>query len=1346
MAGHGCPLRLLQFSRVIIAVLIIAIAPSCCLGTIVQGAPTSIHSIENGSDASTPSNSNHVRLRFSWGGGDAQTWTGKITAQDGSFSKLSPLGLTPDASSAVRLIQNELLIGHWSPTNYGGVDVQLDGTQDTEVTIMLTAEENPDLRFERTFSFDELISETVAGKIDLADNRCSVSRVPGDRIDVAIERDHLVFSPGEGFSFSLRPNLSGLTSKSATCRVRVAPADDSGIRFSRYYSKTLTFALDDYGSSLAQEISLAVPDEEGVYNVEIEIEPIWYQASLVSKKTVVKRDIQFIVLSKQPPVREDSKPWREIAVIDSAGRTEEPFPGWSQFSRLANRPVREVIGNNLRSTVVVGNQTMMQLQPGGWQAIPLTMDGLGKPNIIELEYVTNEEMALGISLLQPDDSGQIPLYGFDSGVFVPKSIVKNQLKGRSRVHRLTVWPTTKTPYLLVANRHGSLPATIGKVRVIAGPDHLAASELAKSPRGNRRGMMAFYEAPLFPENFGAREQVDPSMSESLDDWRMFHEGAGRLIEYLKANSYRGAFITVACDGSSVYPSQRLLPTPKHDNGVFFSTGQDPVRKDILEMLFRMFERENLTLVPTLALSGPLPEIESKRDPVGITDVDMVDLNQARRKSMVGGNLPIYNPLSPVVQQAVLRVIDEVAHRYQSFESFNGLAVVCRPDTMTLLPGRQWGYDSATVQRFIQSQPDLQSLPLQWREVQQILLGSHRTQWIQWRADQMTRWYQEMAGTLHTALPTGKLYIAPVDLYRNDEFASALSPSLHTTSNFEDLMHNMGFSKPILEGAVEGSGGIVFLNPHRLAPDQTLASQRADLAVENSEQAHQMFSNNGFAGDLFTHRISWAHFEQLQAQSPFGKQDSPLMRLQQMTPAEQFNRQRFVESIKTRDSRLLVDGGWMMSMGEEVAIHDLIQVFSQLPDVPFQDVYPEGRQPSVALPLAVRQYRGHTGHYFYVANASPWSIQVQLEVETRQSGTPLIESLGQPTFQINRVAPNPISKVSDSNADRTKRYTVSFVIPPYGLIGGRTISSDLNVANYEFEMPENADKDLRKRVYLLQSKLIKSTNVKPLNVINNSGFEVNGSPSLAGWDIGEQGAGNVRLATESVESESPISGASLVMSNSENRPVWIRSNTFPAPETGRLSISVWLKTSDPSAQPPLRLAVESQTDGTNYYRFGSVGGLSADDNSNQLEARWKRFAVHFDDLPIGDQKDLRIGFDLMGPGVVSIDRVEVYDRWLDENDAKVITQMLASTGPLLSSPSSFDSCRQLLEGYWPRFLNQYIGEKQEEPLQNVERASSPTRHVAEGLIHSKNRKTDGSKKVPMFRRFRGFGPKRKTPLP
>jgi len=249
-----------------------------------------------------------------------------------------------------------------------------------------------------------------------------------------------------------------------------------------------------------------------------------------------------------------------------------------------------------------------------------------------------------------------------------------------------------------------------------------------------------------------------------------------------------------------------------------------------------------------------------------------------------------------------------------------------------------------------------------------------------------------------------------------------------------------------------------------------------------------------------------------------------------------------------------------------------------------------------------------------------------------------------------------------------------------------------------------------------------------------------------------------------------------MSNQDKAPVWIRSNTFMGPMTGRLSISVWLRTKDADAQPPLRLAVEGRSKGADYYRFGSVGSLAPDPSMNQIDSQWKRFAVHFDDLPIDGLTNVRVGFDLMGPGEVLIDNVQIYDRWFDENDAKAITQILASTGPLLSKPETIDSCRRLLENYWIQFLDRYIDggpttvasnanklSVREAELQPqvqsefqpdfqselpdaviIEEVDPPVEHQASEYQPNVGQAVE-KPRIPMFRRFRNLVPTRKPQL-
>ena len=77
------------------------------------------------------------------------------------------------------------------------------------------------------------------------------------------------------------------------------------------------------------------------------------------------------------------------------------------------------------------------------------------------------------------------------------------------------------------------------------------------------------------------------------------------------------------DGSTIYPSKVLQPTPRYDTGAFFSTAQDPMRKDVLEMLFRLFDREGLQLIPSVEFAAPLPALESQLRAEGAQSEGMV---------------------------------------------------------------------------------------------------------------------------------------------------------------------------------------------------------------------------------------------------------------------------------------------------------------------------------------------------------------------------------------------------------------------------------------------------------------------------------------------------------------------------------------------------------------------------------------------------------------------------------------------------------------------------------------------------------------------------------------------------
>ena len=121
----------------------------------------------------------------------------------------------------------------------------------------------------------------------------------------------------------------------------------------------------------------------------------------------------------------------------------------------------------------------------------------------------------------------------------------------------------------MTNRRERQPAVYGKIRVLAGWEHLPKAAVGRPPPG--RLLAAYMDRPLLAANFSAAESLDAWSGRSLDDWTTFHEGGLRLVEYLQHVGYNGLMISVLADGSTIYPSGLLEPTPRYDTGMFFDT-------------------------------------------------------------------------------------------------------------------------------------------------------------------------------------------------------------------------------------------------------------------------------------------------------------------------------------------------------------------------------------------------------------------------------------------------------------------------------------------------------------------------------------------------------------------------------------------------------------------------------------------------------------------------------------------------------------------------------------------------------------------------------------------------------
>ncbi len=163
------------------------------------------------------------------------------------------------------------------------------------------------------------------------------------------------------------------------------------------------------------------------------------------------------------------------------------------------------------------------------------------------------------------------------------------------------------------------------------------------------------------------------------------------------------------------------------------------------------------------------------------------------------------------------------------------------------------------------------------------------------------------------------------------------------------------------------------------------------------------------------------------------------------------------------------------------------------------------------------------------------------------------------------------------------------------------------------------------------------------------------------------------------------GASLRLEGGGNLSA-VRSQPFPAPKTGRLSMHVWLRRPPTGPQPSLRLAIEGQLYGQPYYRFASVDAPVLP--TEEVVSEWAPFVLHIDDLPDDGLTDLQVRFDLMGPGTIWLDDVELYDLSFTRAEQRQTSKVIALADLQLREGRLTD-CWQTLDRFWPRYIRKYV---------------------------------------------------------
>lgn len=1216
-----------------------------------------------------------LQLRVAWGGGAERIWHGSIRLSAGRLSEVKPLGIEADESASIWLADEGVEIRQRSMRAYDGVDVLATAELDALLEITLTDSQGESVK-QVQVPLSSLISQPHNSPLDEVGNRLMVSRSPSDRLRVHMEREALVFAPGEMFPIQLEPYLVDQGSAKLQFQVEIA-SNPGGVRF---WSEQYEAGPEGTATS----ITLKVPDAEGVYDLTISAtQPSRLRQRLSLKKpSLADRKIQFVVLdARSTPQAAETAPLARIVEINPVN------PRW--WERFANLPLipglrRGPLGNGDAAPwehPKLG--PLIQLGPGGtspgvsWEAYPLPINHPGQAHVLEIEYPSDVPQSMGISLIEPNAAGAVMPIGLDSGVYVSDEEAENSPKLEK--HRVVFWPRTKTPLLLITNRRQGSRAVYGKIAVL-GTAHAQFPVLSSFGRSEssdslppafadrhrpERLWAGYLDRPLFVENFSAPEALDTSNHRSLDDWNTFYQGGVRLVKYLKHVGYGGLMMSAFADGSTIYPSQVLQPTPRYDTGAFFASGQDPQRKDVLEMLFRLFDREGLTLIPALQFASPLVELEALKRRGGPDAVGLEWIGADGNPWLAGnaprqGLAPYYNLLHPRVQEAMLEVAGEVAARYADHPSFGGLSLQLSADGFAQLPGEDWGFDDRTIAQF---ERDTNSqVPgtgaQRYAARAKFLATAGRATWLEWRAKQVTDFHRRLQAEIARHRAGARLYLAGATMLENRQSQYRLRPTLPRRVKLDDALLELG----IRPQAYRDTEDIVLLRPRHLRPPAAAPSlQGADWELNlGPGEVDRLFAGSSQSGSLFYHEPQKTRLASFDVKSPFGAANTYTWLVSELSPSGNRNRRRFIHSLAALDSQEMFDGGWLLPLGQEDALREILSAYRLLPREPFETVAGE------LQPVTIRKLARDGQTYVYLVNDSPWEASVSLRVEAPRDCKP--EALGES---------RGIGPLVRSGGEVRWKVTLR----PYDLVAARFAASEVHLRDPRVTVPDQIRVGLQRRIRDLGARVAALGNPQPIGMLENAGFELPlDMGAIPSWESSVSEGGRVILDPDHKHSGSQ----SLKLTGTE-KGVRVTSAPFDPPATGRLAAEFWLRSTDPMRQPSLRVSVEGKLREGKFDQYGVIPAVGA---KAAAPGDWVRYSFPLDYIPSEGLSELKLGFELLGAGEVSIDDVQIFDLAFSEAERYELSKLISLASVVLEKGQLAD-CAQLLEGYWPQFLVTHV---------------------------------------------------------
>jgi hypothetical protein len=299
--------------------------------------------------------------------------------------------------------------------------------------------------------------------------------------------------------------------------------------------------------------------------------------------------------------------------------------------------------------------------------------------------------------------------------------------------------------------------------------------------------------------------------------------------------------------------------------------------------------------------------------------------------------------------------------------------------------------------------------------------------------------------------------------------------------------------------------------------------------------------------------------------------------------------------------------------------------------------------------------------------------------------------------------------------------------PYDLIAATFSAPGVRLSKPSVSWPEDVRVALENRLSDLGSRAQSLRSPPLLEVLENPSFDRTPGPQgqIPGWIPLVPSGLSIRL-----DKASPHDGPQSAHLASTGATGGLVSHAFAPPATGRLAVSVWLRTADASQQPSVRIAIEGLTSGRTFYRFNQFGrDAEGQEAVRPIPAEWTQFVIEANDLPLDSLSAVRVRLELVGPGEVWIDEVQLCELVFDRREQSLLFRLI-TPGDVQLQNGRIADCIRLLEGYWPRFLVEY-----------VQLNEAPAAQRAEALPARSRPPQEADRSGGLFDRLKNFVPHR-----